>query len=184
MSTTAVLESVGNKPLDDLPLFEMVDGQKVEMPPMSYFATLLGTRLVCELGFFLKHHNLGHAANETIFHLPSPVNRNRRPDLAFVSYARWPKDREKDKVKNAWDVVPNIIGEIVSPNDDAKELMDKLDDYFKVGVEIVWVIYPELAMVYVYESLTQVHGLTRNDTLDGGKVLQQFQLPLKDLFID
>src|SRR5206468_1746243 len=113
-----------------------------------------------------------------------PVNRNRRPDVAFVSYARWPKDREKDKNENAWNVVPNLIGEIVSPNDDAKELMDKLEEYFKAGVEPVWVIYPHQNMVYVYETLTQVHGLIRSDTLDGGKVLPQFQLPLKDLFVD
>jgi Uma2 family endonuclease len=177
MSTASILEA-------DEPLFEIVDGQKVEMPPMSYFSTLLGSHLFGELWVFLKQHDMGHAANETIFHLPSPVNRNRRPDLAFVSYARWPKEREKDKAKNAWDVVPNLVGEIVSPNDDAKELMDKLDDYFKCGVELVWVIYPELAMVYVYTSLTQVHGLTRNDVLEGGKVLQGFQLPLKDLFTE
>lgn len=168
----------------DEALFEIIDGQEVEMPSMSYFATWFCTRLAMELGVFLKAHDLGHLAVETVFRLPAPVNRNRRPDLAFVSYARWPKDREKSKSENAWPVAPSLIAETVSPNDDAQELMDKLAEYFRAGVELVWVFYPDQAMVYVYDSLTQVRGLTIHDTLDGGKVLPQFRLPLKELFND
>lgn len=168
----------------DEALFEIIDGQKVEMPSMSYFATWFCTRLTIEFGAFLKQHDIGYLAVETVFHLSAPVNRNRRPDLAFVSYSRWPKDREKSKDENAWPVVPNLIAETVSPNDDAQELMDKLAEYFQAGVELVWVFYPHMAMVYVYESLTEIRGLTVNDTLDGGKVLPQFRLALKDLFND
>lgn len=166
----------------DEALFEIIDGQKVEMPSMSYFATWFCTRLAGEMWVYLKTHDVGHLATETVFQLGPPVNRNRRPDLAFVSYARWPKDREKSKEENAWPVVPSLIAETVSPNDDAQELVDKLDEYFRAGVELVWVFYPLQAMVYVYESLTKIRGLTSNDTLDGGAVLPQFRLSLKDLF--
>lgn len=169
--------------MDEAP-FEIVDGEKVEMPAMSYFATLFCTRLAGELFVFLKKHDLGHVAIETVFRLAAPVNRNRRPDLAFVSYQRWPKDREKSKDDNAWPVVPNLIAEVVSPNDDADELMEKVNQYFQAGVEVVWVFYPHQEMVYVYESLTEVRGLTRDDTLDGGNVLPQFKVALKDLFVD
>lgn len=182
--STALLGPEKRTHSDDEPLFEIVNGQRVELPPTSFFACLLTTRLVVELGAYLRTDDLGHLAGETLFHLPAPVNRNRRPDLAFVSYGRWAKDRAKDKEENAWDVVPNLVTEVVSTNDDAKELLDKLAEYFQAGVELVWVVYPTQAMVYVYRSMTDVHGLTRNDTLDGGAVLPNFKLALANLFVD
>jgi Uma2 family endonuclease len=149
---------------------------------MSYFGTLTGTRLTVEIGIFLKTADLGHLAAETLFHLALPVDRNRRPDLAFVSYLRWAKERKKDRDENAWDVVPNLGIEIVSPTDDASELLDKIAEYFEAGMELVWVVYPHQSMVYVYQTLTDVRGLTRSDVLDGGKVLPGFRLSLQELF--
>ena len=180
MSSATVLAPM--QASDDEPLFEIIDGEKVELPPMSYFATLTGTRLTVKMGIFLESADLGHLAAETLFHLPLPVDRNRRPDLAFVSYLRWAQDRKKDRDENAWDVVPNLGVEIVSPSDDASELLDKIAEYFEAGMELVWVVYPHQSLVYVYESLTEVHGLTRSEVLDGGKVLPGFRLPLQELF--
>jgi Uma2 family endonuclease len=72
--------------------------------------------------------------------------------------------------------------EVVSPYDLASEQMDKVVEYFRAGVQLVWVVYPEQGLVYVHESLTQVRGLTRTDSLDGGTVLPGFTLPLATLF--
>jgi Uma2 family endonuclease len=179
---TANLPNKSGRTIDDEPLYEIIDGQKVELPPMSYYGSLTGTRLTVKLGIFLETVDLGHLASETLFHLALPVDRNRRPDIAFVSYDRWPKDRKKDKNENAWDVVPNLGVEIVSPTDDAAELLDKIAEYFDARMQLVWVVYPDQSMIYAYESLTDVHGLTRSDVLDGGKVLPGFRLPLQELF--
>jgi Uma2 family endonuclease len=185
MSVAIVNEPTKNtRTGDDEPLYEIIDGQKVELLPMSYFGSLTATRLTVEMGIFLKSHDEGHLATETLFHLALPIDRNRRPDVAFVSYQRWAKDREKDREENAWNVVPNLGIEIVNPTDDAVELLDKIAEYFEAGVELVWLIYPHRFMVYVYESLTEVHGLTRSDVLDGGKVLPGFRLALQELFPD
>jgi Uma2 family endonuclease len=182
--STAILEPARARPLDDEPLYEIVDGRHVELPPMSFFATLLATRLTVEMGIFLKAHDLGFLAVETLFHLGLPADRNRRPDIAFVSYVRWAKARAKDKSQNVWDVVPDLVVEIVSPNDDATELLEKLAEYFQAGVQLIWVVYPHPAMVYAFRSMTEVQGLTPNDTLAGGKILPAFELPLKNLFVD
>lgn len=185
MSSATVLAPIKNKQAtDDEPLYEIIDGQRVELPPMSYFGGLTGTKLTVKMGIFLETADLGHLAAETLFHLALPRDRNRRPDIAFVSYLRWAKDRQKDKNENAWKVVPNLGVEIVSPTDDAAELLDKIAEYFEAGMELVWVVYPHQSMIYVYETLTEVRGLTRSDVLDGGKVLPGFRLPLQDLFPD
>ena len=60
----------------------------------------------------------------------------------------------------------------------------KAEHYFRAGVELVWVVYPQPGEVYVYESPVAVRVLTRADLLDGGKVLPGFQLALAELFED
>jgi Uma2 family endonuclease len=104
--------------------------------------------------------------------------------VAFVSKDRWPNGRALTPEQNAWDVVPNIAVETISPSDLNEEILDKIDEYFRAGVELVWTVHPKQKLIYVNESPTSVRILTDHDILDGGKVLPQFQLPLKELFID
>jgi Uma2 family endonuclease len=165
--------------IQDEPLFEIIDGQRVELPPMSVSATLIATDLTTHLASQIK--GIGRTAMEGLFHLALPIDRNRRPDIAFVSFARWPKDRPIGS-ENAWNVVPEVAIEVISPNDLVEDLLTKLDEYFRAGVRLAWVVFPQQALVYVYESYTHVRVLTRNDVLDGGGVLPEFRLALNDLF--
>lgn len=182
MSAGAMLESAEPRSRDDESLFEIVDGQRVEIAPMSALACLIANALCQEINFHCRPLNVGQAVVEVLFHLALPIDRSRRPDVAFVSYTRWPRERPIDPDINAWGVVPNLAVEVVSPNYPAGELMEKIDEYFRAGVQVVWVVYPSRSMVYVYESPTRLRGLTRSDTLEGGDVLPGFRLPLQALF--
>jgi Uma2 family endonuclease len=181
MSAGAVLEAAEPTWFHGDALYEIVDGKHVETPPMSSLAGKLANRLAHQLNA-CAWPNEGEAFVEMLFHLALPVDRNRRPDVAWVSFQRWAKDREMPP-ENAWDVVPNLSAEIVSPTDLVEETMDKIAEYFRSGVQLVWVIFPTQKRVYVYESPTLVRVLTQDDVLDGGKVLPQFHLPLKEFFI-
>ena len=46
-------------------------------------------------------------------------------------------------------IPPDLAVEVVSPNDSASELEEKLDDYRTAGVPLIWVIYPELRKVKI-----------------------------------
>ncbi len=146
---------------------------------MSVNATLVTTALSGHL--FNQTKASGRIATEGLFRLPLPVDRNRRPDIAFVSFDRWPQDRPTG-TENAWDVVPDAAIEVISPNDMIEEVLVKLDEYFRVGVRLAWVVFPQQQLVYVYESYTQIRVLTRADTLDGGAVVPGFRLALSELF--
>ena len=71
--------------IDDEPLFEIIDGQRVELAPMSILASRVASNLHSRLGHYLLGNPVGEALMETLFRLPLPVDRNRRPDVAFVS---------------------------------------------------------------------------------------------------
>lgn len=163
-------------------LYEIIDGRRVGQSPMGILSVLLASQLMRHLGNYADALKLGRAVSEGLFHLPVPINRDRRPDVAFVSYERWPKSRPILWTNNAWDVVPNLGVEVVSPSDKADEVHTKIDEYFRAGVELVWVVYPPQSQIYVYQSPTQIRVLTVADVLDGGDVLPGFRLPLAELF--
>jgi len=167
---------------DDEPLYEIIDGQKVELPPMSALSAFISFQLMSHVNFFVLGHDLGRSGTELLFRLPPPLERNRRPDGGFVSYQRWPKNRPMPASENAWDVVPELAVEVVSPTDFVEELLEKIEEYFRVGVQLVWVVYPRLRVIHVYDSYTKIRVLARTDTLDGGSVLPGFTLPLVKLF--
>ena len=162
-------------------LYEVVDNQIRELPPMSARETLFASSLFRFLGPFAWNNGLGQVASEMLFLLSAARNLQRRPDLAFVSFDNWPRGKLVPGT-NAWEVVPDLAIEVISPTNGANEIIEKIDDYFACGVRRVWVVYPLFAKFYDYDSPTSVHILTRFDILDGGQVLPGFQLPLSELF--
>ena len=164
-------------------LYEVVDKQRVELGPMGAHEIWLATVLAGYLGNFVRQHQLGRVVQELLFDFTAMVQRKRRPDVAFVSYERWPRQRPVPHAE-AWEVVPNLVVEVISPSDKGNDILDKIAEYFRIGVECVWVIFVFQKQVYIYESPTQVRILTHADELYGEPVLPQFRLPLATLFED
>jgi Uma2 family endonuclease len=162
-------------------LYEIVNGEYREVPPMGAFAGAVASLLLHHLNSFSLPKSLGAAVCEVLFRL-GPGRPSLRPDLAFVEKSRWPFTAATTDDPPALDVVPNLAVEVVSPTNLAPDVIDKIQDYFAAGVQLVWVLYPRQRQVYVYESPTQIRILTAQDELDGGAVLPGFKLGVGTLF--
>jgi Uma2 family endonuclease len=171
--------SLPEPPGDDV-LYEVVDNQIRELPPMGAREVDLASTLIRILSNFAWSHQLGRVESEMLFLLDPVKNLQRRPDLALVSYERWPRDR-RIPAEPAWEVVPNLAIEVISPKNLANDVVQKIEDYFKTGAQRVWVIYPNVSKVYEYDSPSSVRILTPEQSLEGGTVLPGLQVPLKDL---
>jgi Uma2 family endonuclease len=176
-SQSSILVSVP----DDM-LYEVVDGKIVEKIVGVYEADI-ATLLIRFLAPFVAAHRLGRVLGETIFRIDQAKNLQRRPDVAFVSDARWPAHRKPPKVA-VWDMVPDLAIEIVSPSNTADHVQEKIHEYFTAGVSRVWVVYPGQQEVYVYATATQVQIVPLGQDLDGGELVPGFRLPLTALFED
>ena len=82
------------------------------------------------------------------------------------------------------DVIPDLAIEVIKPSNKADEVIRKLREYFQAGVWRVWIVYPSVRQVYVYESFNKVVILREGDDLDGGELLPGFRLGLVELFED
>lgn len=166
-------------------LYEVVNGKVREIPRMGAFATFLANLLMRAISRHLDVNPTGELAIEVLFRLDAASNLQRRPDLAYVSHARLPGPFfPPGEDPPVWDVVPNLAVEVVSPSNTAQEVNEKVGEYFRFGVELVWVVYPLSRQVYVYESVTRVTVLLETGDLTGGSVLPGFSIPIASLFVD
>jgi Uma2 family endonuclease len=165
---------------EDERLYEVVCGQRVELEPMGAFEVALATALWEFLAPFARRSKLGLVVSEMLFLLDAAQELKRRPDLAFVSYGRWPQPTIART--DAWDVVPDLAVEIISRSNSAEEVDGKIVEYFRAGVRQVWVLYPDSGRVYVYRSASDVHIVERTGELDGDDLLPGFRLPIQSLF--
>jgi Uma2 family endonuclease len=167
---------------DENALYEIIDGQRVELAPMSILASQVASEIQIELGHYVKRNRLGRVVTETLFKLPLPMDRNRRLDVAFVSTATLAQAPQQEGSENAWEVMPDLMVEVISPNDNGEDIIDRVNEYFEAGTKLVWVVYPTSRLIFVFDSPRHNCILGVTDELDGGIVLPDFRIPIASLF--
>lgn len=177
LATTEVSQAPSRP--DSEALYEVVNGEMVELAPMGAHEVWLASFLNIKLGSFAQGQNIGYVVTEMLFELRPGLQR--RPDVAYVSYQRWSRRRHIPRI-NAWPVVPELAVEVVSLSNTFEEVVRKVSEYFAAGVQHVWIITPAEQRVYVYTSPTQITVLTRQDVLGDASLLPGFSLPLTEMF--
>ena len=117
--------------------YELVNGRLVERK-MGYESGWVGSRLLVRLGGFSEDHRLGDTLSSEVGYqcFPHKPGLIRKPDVSFVRSGRLPGGiRPKGWARFS----PDLAVEVVSPNDLAEEIEEKLTDYRKAGVPMVWV---------------------------------------------
>ena len=180
MSTSVEQDHTSATIVDQGKWYEVVAGERVELEPMGAYEIALAAGLWRHLTNFVTQHELGLVVSEMLFVLDAEAKLKRRPDVAFVSFPRWPE--QSIPRAEAWNVVPDLAIEIISPTNQAEEIDGKIVEYFEAGVRLVWVLYPDTGRVYVYESASRIEVIERTGELDGGEVLAGFRLPIQTIF--
>ena len=101
----------------------------------------------------------------------------RRPDLAFFS-AKQIDDSIKDE-----DPIPEFVIEVISTNDQIIPVKNKLNEYFKGGVRVVWLIFMDEQAVEIYTSRRNVKICLEDDICSASPVLPDFEISVADIFV-
>ena len=129
----------------------MVGDRIVEKPPMGVLGSTLASLLLELMGPYARSMQLGQVFSEVLFDLRPLVDGSRRPDLAFLSAAKWPLNRRGPEAES-WPIIPDLAIEIVSPTNYAAKVLDKVREYEQAGVRLVWVIYPSAREVHIFDA--------------------------------
>ncbi|HEY8838420.1 MAG TPA: Uma2 family endonuclease [Dehalococcoidia bacterium] len=127
---------------------------------------------------FNRKHRLGLVAGgESMVRILGSRHDARGSDIEFSRRGRVTRD---DARAPASMPVPDLVVEIISPSDRADRVLDKIHDWLRTGVQLLWYVNPETGNTTVYEG-NRVTYVAADETLDGGDVLPGFQVRLRDL---
>ena len=110
---------------------------------------------------------------------PDDPDHFRRPDVCFVRKERLAGGRVPPGDLR---LAPDLAVEVLSPNDVAVEVEQKVEEYLRVGVRLVWIVVPETRTVRVHRSDGTVSLLHERDVIKGEAVLEGFTCPVADFF--
>lgn len=156
--------------------FELIGGEIVEVVT-SPMASKIAGRILAYINLYLMTHDIGHTTTADGGYQIG--DQRYMPDAAFISYERHPQELPYDV--GFYDITPDLVVEVVSRNDSAKDLSVKISSYLALGI-VVWVAHPQEQTVVVHAPNTLPRVLTMTDTLDGGTILPDFSLPVERIF--
>ena len=140
---------------------------------------LAQTCFAAELLDWAKEGGLGMVGTEWQFQIrpPREIARTLVPDVAFLAYTTMPfEELERTEIPS---VAPDAVVEVRSPDDQPRDIEEKVRVYVAAGTRVVFVIDPQKKNATIVDpigSKTITDGLLEHPALPG------FHLELKTLF--
>lgn len=159
---------------------ELVRGKVVPMNMPGSRHGKACARVSYYLQRYLEDHDVGHVmSNDTGVITERGPDTVRGADVAFYSYERIPKDQVPDGYPQ---VAPEVVVEVRSPSDRWSDLLEKVSEYLKAGVNVVLVVDSESETVQIFREKQPALTLKRDDTLTLAEVPGEFTVPVAQLF--
>jgi Uma2 family endonuclease len=154
--------------------YELVEGELVEMGQPGYRHGVISSKLFRKLADFVDNQNLGIVLITTGFRLAERTVR--APDIMFIQ-----KERVTPITDGPVDVIPDIAIEVISPSDDWSKIIEKVREYQRVNVKLIWLIDPNLKAVHIFHPQDNLPTLNDQE-INGENILPNFRLSINDLF--
>lgn len=127
--------------------YELDEGELIVEPSPTFRHNRVRSRVARHLEDFIQSHKLGLVTIENDFRLSTDTVRD--PDVAFVTNERL---TGMDVDRSPVDGVPDLAIKVVSPSNSAERMLKKVHQYLGAGCRAVWVFYPNLKVVEVYDA--------------------------------
>lgn len=167
--------------ITDRPMPELVDGEFVEREPTGQRADEVASRIIMKLGIYAEANlpAVINGAHGSFQIFPDDPQKVRIPDVSFTRLDRLPNGRAAEGHGR---VAPDLVIEVISPNDLAADLFEKIVDYQSAGIPLIWVVHPDSRTVKPTTLSGEGPALRPGDVLRGGDVLPGFECPVASLF--
>lgn len=161
--------------------FELVNGELRELNVSKESSRIAGL-----IYFLLESHvRASHPAwvfpeGTSYSCFPDEPGKVRRADTSVISLDRMPPASYEDE--GHCTIVPDLVAEVISPNDLAKDVEEKRDEWLGAGVKVVWIVSPARRTVHVHRADGSTVLLRETDILTAEGVLPGFQCSVANLF--
>lgn len=154
--------------------YEFRYGQILTKPAMKQDEIFIASFLIRQ---FVQTESF-RQGNELLPEADSYVDSKRRriPDLTFFTTDQKQAIRQGERVNTLFAI------EILSDSESYDDVLDKLQDYFDGGAQLVWYIAPKRRKILVYTSPDDVRTYKDQAVISAAPVVPDFQFVVADLF--
>ena len=168
-----------HQPEQDDKWFELVRGEPIllssPMKPHGVVCIRVGMKLMA----YADQRGFGYVTcNDSGVILERDPDTVRGPDVALYEDA----NTFAELHPKYGEAPPRVAVEVLSPNDRANKVLRKINDYLRCGVELVWVIDPEIRTVTVHRPGKAQVELDESQELTGEEILPDFRCRIADFF--
>jgi len=158
---------------------ELLRGEIVTMAMNQDEHCLVQAHMVWLLKNVVYPGKLGWVLTENAVTIERDPDTVRGPDISFYSIHRVP-----NRPHGYNPLPPDLVVEILSPSDRRGAVRDKIREYIRAGVPLIWLVDPELQIATVYAG--SIRGVEHDsaDTITGGDVLPGFACKVAEFFAD
>jgi Uma2 family endonuclease len=164
---------------DDGFAHELIRGEVITMSLPGGRHGKIASRIGRLLGNYTDTRNLGDVYSEVGYLVERHPDTVRGPDVSFVRREQVSRIVDSDKFIP---FAPDLAVEVVSPNDRAVEVEEKVEMWISHGTRLVWVVDPKSETVTVHRPGTGPRTLSGDDSLDGEDVIPGFRRRVADCF--
>jgi Uma2 family endonuclease len=148
---------------------ELVRGRVVAMPPPRPRHGQVCNKVGRILGNHADEQGLGHVlSNDAGVITRRGPDSVRGPDLSLYRFEKLPRGPVPETYLT---VSPDLVVEVLSPDDRWQVVPAKVSEYLEAGVGVVLVLDPEHATVHPYEDARPATILGAEEELDLGEIL-------------
>ena len=170
----AAMPSDGNR-------YELIEGTVRMMSPAGFDHGDVAMKIGASLFQHVKTNSLGKVcAAETGFRIATNPDTVRAPDAAFVSQARL--DACSDDKSAFLPLAPDLVVEVVSPNDVFAEVEAKASQWLNAGSKTVIVANPADQTLRVYRSADKIEILRSGQTFVSTDGCPGWNLSVEEVF--
>ena len=158
-------------------LYELIDGELREKK-VGAKSLFIATRIAALLNAFFYPHT-GFAACEVMVYCFQRKRHGRKPDVSYVRLNRLPNGTipEGDLF-----VPPDLVVEVLSPNNSGEEVDEKLAEYLGARVGLVWIVSPARRTVRAFRQDGTHRMFEVHEVIEHEPALPGFRLAVSDVF--
>jgi Uma2 family endonuclease len=110
---------------------------------------------------------------------PDDPDKFRKPDVSVIKVDRL-AGIDPDTVLLG--IVPDLAVEVLSPNDKARKVAKKIEEYLDAGFPLIWVVQPYTRTVTIYRGDGSTALLHTHDEITGEAALPGFKCKIAEFF--
>ncbi|MEP0761845.1 MAG: Uma2 family endonuclease [Chloroflexota bacterium] len=163
---------------------EVVRGEVVEMTPVGGLHNWVAKRIAWTLDAYVEEHKSGLVFTDSLLYVLSAeeeeVRLARVPDASYIRTADIPADWDFER---PYPGAPTLAVEVMSPDDQFEDVVEKVHDYFAAGTAEVWVVLPRQKAIYRYrQGQSVVETYRAGESMDASDLFPGLALALTDVF--